>query len=184
MKSSSRLNYLILIAFVLAAIAFLIYRYVAFAEEQAKIYGMVVPSGAVMPFWVLKGSGIGGARLGTCNHTGLAHQYLENPSLANPGCFETVSPCCGVVETWHWMTPGFLLILKVRVGEWLVVRKGQAGLSSVTSSTVGVRPVTTVTSESPSGLQMILARRSHAALDIMKHGYLSEMVSTAHLAIS
>lgn len=51
MKTSSRLNYLILIAFVLAAIAYLIYRYVAFAEEQAKIYGMVVPSGAVMPFW-------------------------------------------------------------------------------------------------------------------------------------
>ena len=39
MKNSSLLYWLILIAFILAAIAFLIYRYVDFAEEQRKIYG-------------------------------------------------------------------------------------------------------------------------------------------------
>ncbi len=38
MKNRSRLYILILIAFILAAVAFLIYQYVNYAEEQRKIY--------------------------------------------------------------------------------------------------------------------------------------------------
>jgi hypothetical protein len=41
MKNNSRLYYLVLIAFVLAAIAYLIYRYVDYAEEQRKLYGAI-----------------------------------------------------------------------------------------------------------------------------------------------
>jgi hypothetical protein len=41
MKGRSLLYVLILIAFVLAAVAFLLYRWGNFAEEQQKIYGAI-----------------------------------------------------------------------------------------------------------------------------------------------
>lgn len=44
MKSTSRLNFLILIAFVIVAIAYLLYRYATFAEERQKIYGDRMPA--------------------------------------------------------------------------------------------------------------------------------------------
>lgn len=47
MKSSSRLNILILIAFVIIALAYFLYRWASDAQERQKIYGQALPVIAV-----------------------------------------------------------------------------------------------------------------------------------------
>ena len=53
MKTSSRLNLLILVAFLIVAIAYLLYRYTTFAEERQKIYGATMPANHVVATWQL-----------------------------------------------------------------------------------------------------------------------------------